>query len=160
MKCPKCGAENPPGSQFCGECGATLPVAGPAPTPPQTQYPNRPPNMNAGPSYPQRPTNAGPSYPQQPNPNITSNPYMPQATTTTGTGNRSGSKIIAIVLGVIGVVLVIVGIILGLGASTTGGGDASYNAGYGAGASLICCGPGIVLLIIAAIVFFMANRKR
>ena len=148
MKCPKCGAENPPGSQFCGECGATLTTTDPAPNQPQTSFQNRPPN-----------TNFGPTYPQQPNPNLTTNPYVPPVTTTTG--NRSGSKIIAIILGVIGIVFVIVGIIVAIGASSTAGsGDASYNAGYGLGSSLLCCVPGIVLLIIAAVVFFMANRKQ
>ena len=24
MKCPKCGAENPPEDRFCGECGQSL----------------------------------------------------------------------------------------------------------------------------------------
>jgi len=24
IKCPKCGAENPPGTSFCGNCGTKL----------------------------------------------------------------------------------------------------------------------------------------
>jgi len=24
VKCPKCGAENPPGTSFCGNCGTKL----------------------------------------------------------------------------------------------------------------------------------------
>ncbi len=38
MKCPNCGAGNPEGKAFCGDCGATLPQPSPPPPVQPTQY--------------------------------------------------------------------------------------------------------------------------
>ncbi|MCI5579203.1 MAG: zinc-ribbon domain-containing protein [Oscillospiraceae bacterium] len=67
MLCPKCGAENAEGSQFCGQCGATF---SPIPQPVQSNVSAQQPVFNQQtnvqqPAYNQQPVQQ-PAYNQQP----------------------------------------------------------------------------------------------
>jgi TM2 domain-containing membrane protein YozV len=78
MYCPKCAAQNPDESQFCGECGAALPV---------TQTENPPPGAG---------------------PRIGGNPGSQPGRSTVSTASTAGSKkvaagVLAILLGSLGI---------------------------------------------------------
>src|SRR5918997_1307320 len=44
VRCPSCGAKNPPGAQWCGQCLARFEAAPPPPPPPPAAPPAGPPS--------------------------------------------------------------------------------------------------------------------
>lgn len=137
MKCPKCGDENPPGSQFCGECGTIL-------VQPQQQQPEF--NQSVPPPDPTLQNRY--DYPPVQNqvvPTQNRN-FQPQAAPSSGG-----------IIRILPVILAALALLIMVGGTISAFFEGDTNAWIGA--ISICYTPGVLLLIAAAAIYYYTRRK-
>ena len=133
--CDNCGAPLAPEDGFCGECGAPRPTLTPGVSPARPETPSYAVEATAGPAP---------------------LPMPPSPSRARSEGGRTAAKVIAILSGVVSVGLCGMGLILAL---ITPVQDATKQDML-LTSTLCCFSPGILVLILAVILWVVAVRRK